>query len=196
VLICSSGSVYGRVDDDPVRETAILRPLNAYGASKVASEAIMHAYAEDWQVPGLALRFFQVFGPRRTTRCHIKTMIEASLKGQPAFISHGPETRCQYIYIEDAINALVSAIDARDFSARIYNISGGTSLTLRQVADVVSRVIPGLDVRFGNDPSGNEYRLGDIDLSAAGRDLDFVPRYSLAAGVAAYVESLKKQAGL
>jgi UDP-glucuronate 4-epimerase len=192
VLVCSSGSVYGRIDDDPVRENALLQPLNAYGASKVASEAVMHAYAEEWRVDGLALRFFQVFGPRRTTRCHIKTMIEASLKGQPAFIAHGPETRCQYVYIEDAVDALASAIDARRLPARIYNISGGTSLTLQQVADIASRVIPGLKVRFGDDPTGSEYRLRDIDLSAARRDLGFVPRYSLAAGVAAYAEALKE----
>jgi UDP-glucuronate 4-epimerase len=193
VLVCSSGSVYGRNDDDPVREDSASKPLNAYGASKVASEAIMNAYAEDWKVTGLALRFFQVFGPRRTTRCHIKTMIQAALEGKPAFISHGPETRCQYVYVEDAVDALAAAIDARDLPARIYNISGGTSLTLRQVADIVSGVMPGLKVQFGNDPAGGEYRLRNIDLSAARRHLGFVPRYSLAAGVAAYAESLKEQ---
>jgi UDP-glucuronate 4-epimerase len=193
VLICSSGSVYGRLDDDPVRENAITRPLNAYGASKVASEAIMHAYADDWGVNGLALRFFQVFGPRRATRCHIKAMIEAALEGRKAFIPHGPETRCQYVYVDDAIRALAAAIDARDLPSRVYNISGGTSLTLREIASIASRVIPGLELEFGDDPAGNEYRLRQIDISAAEADLGFVPRHGLAEGIARYAAWMKQQ---
>jgi nucleoside-diphosphate-sugar epimerase len=119
-------------------------------------------------------------------------MVEAGLAGHPAFISHGPETRCQYVFVEDAVDALVSAIDARNLRSRVYNICGGTSLMLREVADIASRVLPGLQVQFGDDPSGKEYRLRAIDISAAQSDLGFIPRYSLAAGIAAYVAAMQE----
>ncbi len=192
VVLCSSGSVYGRLDADVVREDAVLRPVNAYGASKVASEAIVHAYAADWRVDGIALRLFQVFGPGRTTRCNIKAMVKAALEGQTARLPHGPQTRCQYIYVSDAVDALASALDARHPAARVYNVSGGTSLTLGEVAGIAAQVLTGLRVAFGDDPSGEEYCLREIDLSAAKRDLDFAPRVSLAEGIRAYADWMRQ----
>jgi UDP-glucuronate 4-epimerase len=191
VVLASSGSIYGRTTNDPVREDALPQPVNAYGASKVASEAIMHAYARDWGVGGVALRIFQVFGPGRNTRCHVRTMIEAALNGRTAFIPHAADSQCQYLYVEDAIDALVSAIQTANLSGSIYNISGGTSLPLREIADIVSSVAGQVRVQFGDDPTGREYCLRGIDLSAARRDLNFVPKYSLAAGIAAYVRWMK-----
>jgi len=191
VVLASSGSVYGRTTDDPVREDMLPQPVNAYGASKVASEAIMQAYARDWGIDGVALRIFQVFGPGRKTRCHVRAMIEAALEGRTAFIPHGADSRCQYLYVADAINALVAAIQTANSPGSIYNISGGTSLSLQEVADVVSEVVGGLNVQFGNDPTGREYCLRTIDLSAARRELNYVPRYSLAAGIAAYIAWMK-----
>lgn len=193
VVLCSSGSAYGDADDDPITENEAPQPVNGYGASKVASEAIMQAYARDWAVHGVARRLFQVFGPGRRTGCHIETMVETALDHRPALIPHGPETRCQYIFIDDAVRALTLAIDAPLRRASIYNISGGTSLTLREVADIACGILPDLEVRFGNDKSGEEYRLRDIDLSAAKRDLGFEPVCSLAAGIIAHVKSEKRR---
>lgn len=192
VVLCSSGSVYGRLDADIVREDAALRPVNAYGASKVASEAVLHAYAADWGVDGVALRLFQVFGPRRTTRCNIKTMVKAVLEGRIARLPHGPETCCQYIYLSDAVEALALALDAKRPAARVYNVSGGTSLTLREAARIASEVLTGLRVEFGDDPSGAEYCLREIDLSAAKRDLGYAPRVGLAEGIRTYADWMRE----
>src|SRR5205085_10936901 len=90
VVLCSSGSVYGLSDRDPVTEDAPLVPVNSYGASKVASEAILHAYAAASGLDGIALRIFQAYGPFRRTACTIKTMIEAALAGTTAKIRYRP----------------------------------------------------------------------------------------------------------
>jgi UDP-glucuronate 4-epimerase len=191
VVLCSSGSVYGSSDRDPVTEDSPLIPVNSYGASKVGSEAIMHAYAAESGVDGIALRIFQAFGPGRRTRCSIRTMVEAALDGQVATIAYREDARCQYIYIDDVVEALFAALYAGPTPQRVYNISGGTSLTLTEVANIAAKILPGLSVRFGDDPLSWEYRLKQIDISAAKRDLGYVPKVGLAEGIAAYVGRLR-----
>jgi nucleoside-diphosphate-sugar epimerase len=191
VVLCSSGSVYGSSDRDPVTEDAPLIPVNSYGASKVASEAIMHAYAAESGVDGIALRIFQAYGPFRRTRCSIRTMVEAALNGQTATIAYREDARCQYIYIDDVVEALFAALYAGPIPQRVYNVSGGTSLTLREVANIAARILPGFSVQFGDDPLSREYSLKQIDISAAKRDLGYAPKVGLEEGIAAYVDRLR-----
>jgi UDP-glucuronate 4-epimerase len=191
VVLCSSGSVYGGSDRDPVTEDSPLIPVNSYGASKVASEAIMHAYAAESGVDGIALRIFQAFGPFRHTRCSIRTMVEATLDGQVATIAYREDVRCQYIYIDDVVEALFAALYAGPTPQRVYNISGGTSLTLMEVANIVAKILPDISVQFGDDPLSREYTLKQVDISAAKRDLGYVPKVGLAEGIAAYVDRLR-----
>jgi nucleoside-diphosphate-sugar epimerase len=191
VVLCSSGSVYGSSDRDPVTEDSPLIPVNSYGASKVASEAIMHAYAAESGVDGVALRIFQAYGPFRRTRCSIRTMVEAALDGQVATIAYRENARCQYIYIDDVVEALSAALYAGPTPQRVYNVSGGTSLTLREVANIAAKILPGVSVQFGDDPLSWEYSLKQIDISAAKRDLGYVPKVGLAQGIAAYVSRVR-----
>lgn len=191
IVLCSSGSVYGLSDRDPVTEDEPLVPVNSYGASKVASEAILHAYAEESGIDGIALRIFQAYGPFRRTRCTIRTIVEAALAGVTARIPYRPDARCQFVYIDDVVAALMAALAVGQRSQRIYNISGGTSLTLSEVAKIASGVLPGLSVDFGDDPLSREYCLRQIDISAAERDLGYIPRIDLAEGIAAYAERVR-----
>jgi nucleoside-diphosphate-sugar epimerase len=161
---------------DPVTEDAPLVPVNSYGASKVASEAILHAYAEESGLDGIALRIFQAYGPFRRTECTIRTMVEAAIREAPAKIRYRPEARCQFVYVDDAVAALMAALAVGQHTRRIYNITGGTSLTLAEVASVASTVLPNLSVEFGDDPLSREYCLRQIDISTAEQDLGYVPK--------------------
>jgi len=191
VVLCSSGSAYGLCDLDVVTEDAPLVPVNGYGASKVASEAILHAYAAESGVDGIALRIFQAYGPFRRTACTIRTMVEAAIDGTTAKIRYRPDARCQFVYIDDVVAALMAALSVTRNTRRIYNVTGGTSLTLDEVATIARKVLPGLSVEFGDDPLSREYCLRRIDISAAERDLDYVPKVGLTEGIAAYAERLR-----
>ena len=191
VVLCSSGSAYGLCDLDPVTENAPLVPVNSYGASKVASEAILHAYAAESGVDGIALRIFQAYGPFRRTACTIKTMVEAVIDGTTAKIRYRPDARCQFVYIDDVVAALMAALSVGKHAQRIYNVTGGTSLTLAEVASIANGILPGLSVEFGDDPLSREYCLRQIDISAAERDLGYVPKVGLAEGIAAYAARVR-----
>ncbi|MBI4182675.1 MAG: NAD(P)-dependent oxidoreductase [Proteobacteria bacterium] len=195
VVFPSSSATYGAGAPSPLSEDVALRPTSVYGATKVAGEAILNAYAAERGVDGVALRIFHVFGPRRATECFIRMMIEGALAGRPTRIPHGPRSRRQYLYVEDALDALHAALDAPPLKRRVYNITGGTSLSLAEVAERVARIVPGVEVSFGDDPHGEQYTLGEVDISAARGDLGYVPRFGLDKGIAAYAEWLRAGRG-
>lgn len=193
VVMCSSVSVYGNAPPDPVTDLTPPRPSYVYGASKAAVEDIVDAYAAERGVDGVSLRIFHVYGPRRMTECYIRIMIENALAGRPTRIAQPAEARRQYVYVDDVVDALELALDAGKLPHRIYNVWGGTTLTLREVADTVASIVPGVKVEFGDDPSGREYAIRGVDASLAERELGYRPKTTLAAGIAAYRDWLKEQ---
>jgi UDP-glucose 4-epimerase len=123
-------------------------------------------------------------------------MVEAAINGTTAKIGYRPEARCQFVYIDDVVAALTAALAVTRHPRRIYNVAGGTSLTLAEVATIAREVLPALSVEFGDDPRSREYGLRRIDMSAAERDLGYAPKVGLAEGIAAYAARLRaRQAG-
>jgi len=193
VILCSSGSVYGRTAADPVAEDGPTIPLNAYGASKVAAESIMHAYAE-FGIEAAALRIFQAYGPGRRTRCILRLLIEAAQAGRVAEPPYRPDATFQFVHIEDVVGALASAATAAALPRRIYNVAGGTSLRLDEVVAIAREVLPDLQLRWGDDPLSSEYCLRAIALSAAEQDLAYRPGIGLREGIARYAGHLTARA--
>ena len=83
------------------------------------------------RVDGIALRHpsSQAFGPFRRTTCTIRTMVEAAIKEAPARIHYRPNTRCQFVYIDDVVAALMAALSVGKRFQRVYDISGGPRLS-------------------------------------------------------------------
>ena len=118
-------------------------------------------------------------------------MIENALASRPSRIAQAAESRRQYVYVDDVVDALLLALDRHDLPRRAYNITGGTSLSLAEVADVVGSVVPGVRVKFGNDPAGLQYTIGAVDPSKARDELGYSPKVTLREGIARYAEWLK-----
>jgi nucleoside-diphosphate-sugar epimerase len=194
-VFCSSTSAYGDTPDGPVPEDVPMAPTSVYGASKVASEQLVSAYARQYGVDGVSLRLSWVYGPRRTTDCVIRTMIADALAERPTRIPFGRDFHRQFIHVEDAARALVMALDKPDLPRRTYNVTGGTYLTLAEIAEVVRGVLPGADIELGPgaDPVDDTQRR--FDISAVERDLGYRPAMSLEQGVSTYADWLRARAG-
>ena len=87
VVVASSSSVYGATPTLPKREDLPTRPMSPYAASKLATEAYTNAYAHSFGMATLALRFFNVFGPRQPAghayAAVVPAFIDAALAGRP-----------------------------------------------------------------------------------------------------------------
>jgi UDP-glucuronate 4-epimerase len=192
-VFCSSAGVYGNTPKSPVGEDAPLRPTNIYGASKVAGEQLVACYSRQYGVDGVSLRLAWVYGPRRSTDCIIRTMIQDALARRPTRIPFGRDFSRQFIYVQDAAAALVAALDRRRLRRQAYNISGGTRVTLGEVADVVRRILPNADIELGEGPDPVDDIQHQFALSAAEADLGFSPSVTLDEGIELYARWLASE---
>lgn len=193
-VYCSSTSAYGPTPPAPVPEDVPLRPSTVYGASKVAGEQLVATYATQYGLNGTSLRLSWVYGPRRTTDCMIRTMITEAQAGRPTRAPFGRDFPRQYIHVEDAARALVTAFDKRSLPRRIYTVTGSTYKTLGEIADIVRELFPQADIDLGSGSDPVDDIQYEFDISAAKRDLGYAPRYGLVAGIRDYAQWLAAHA--
>jgi nucleoside-diphosphate-sugar epimerase len=192
-VFCSSTSAYGNTPEGLVPEDVPLFPTSVYGASKVAGEQLVSAYGRQYGVDGVSLRLSWVYGPRRTTDCIVRTMIEDALAGRPTRKPFGRGFHRQFIHVEDAARALVTALRTPNLPRQTYNVTGGTYLTLGEIGDIVRRVLPQAVIELGEGPDPVDDMQHRFDISAVERDLRFRPEISLEQGVRAYAAWLQSR---
>jgi nucleoside-diphosphate-sugar epimerase len=184
-------SAYGNPANPVITEDTPLRATSVYGASKVAGEAILRAYAEEHGVDGIALRIAHVYGPGRETECFIRQMIVAALAGRSERLPQSRRSRRQYVHVTDVVDAIALALDAASLPQRAYNIGSAEQHTLAEVADAVRQVLGPFAVDFDDATDPPEYRYGRLDIAAAARDLGYQPKTALEPGIAAYAAWLR-----
>lgn len=185
-VFCSSTSAYGATPEGPVPEDVALFPTTLYGASKVAGEQMVAAYATQYGLDGVSLRLSWVYGPRRTTDCIIRTMIKDAQAGRPTRVPFGRDFPRQFIHVDDAARALVTALDTPELPRRVYTVTGGTWLTLGEIGAVVKTVLPEADIALGDGPDPVDDLQHRFDITAARRDLGYSPSVRLEDGVRSY----------
>ena len=160
VVAASSASVYGLADSFPTREDH--HPYNNrtwYGASKVMLEGLLRSYHAMYGLPYVALRYFNVYGPRmdihgKYTEVLIRWM-ERIAKGEPPLIFGDGLQTMDFIYIDDVARANVLALSS-DCSDEVFNVASGTETSLRELAAALARVMgSALEPEFGPERSIN-----------------------------------------
>lgn len=191
-IYCSSMSVYGSTSMGPVSESSPLAPATVYGATKLAAEQLVIAYGREHGIDAAALRLSWVYGPQRTNACILRRMIEDAIDGRATTQDWGSDFPRQYIHSEDAAAALIAAMNAPKLRSRIYNITGESTVTLGELADLVRTVMPEARIDLQRGPAPDDDYHHPFSTSAARNELGFVPRISLAEGVEAMVAEIRK----
>ncbi|MBM3571128.1 MAG: NAD(P)-dependent oxidoreductase [Alphaproteobacteria bacterium] len=190
LVFISSIAAYGNQPmDRPVSEDAPLDATDPYGASKAACEALLRGYRRGG-LDVVALRVSGVYGPRRTTACAIREMIEHAQAGRPLRLEFGRGWRRQYVHIDDVVAALMRALDAGTLPRMAYNVTGGTWVALDEIAALVKRAVSSADIEIAAEGHPFDNRIGRLDIAAAARDLGYVPAVALADGIARYAQWL------
>jgi UDP-glucose 4-epimerase len=139
VVYASSSSVYGDEVPLPMREDARLQPVSPYGVTKLAAEHLCHLYFVNHGVPTVSLRYFTVYGPRQRPDMGFHRFLTAARQGRPLpQFGDGEQTR-DFTYVSDAVSATADAA-VRGVPGRVYNIGGGSRVSLRHVFDLIGRV--------------------------------------------------------
>ena len=183
-VYASSSSVYGDGVPIPMREDTYLQPLSPYGVTKLAAEHLCSLYYANYGVPTVSLRYFTVYGPRQRPDMAFHKFIRAAIAGQPiSLYGDGEQTR-DFTYVADIVSANRAAGD-RGRPGAVYNIGGGSRVTINHVLELVAGMAGHpLDIRREEAQKG-DMRDTFADTSRAGTDLGFAPAATLASGLAA-----------
>ena len=178
----SSSSVYGNHVPLPMREDTYLQPLSPYGVTKLAGEHLGNLYCANHGVPAVSLRYFTVYGPRQRPDMAFQRFLTAARDGTPiTMYGDGEQTR-DFTFVADIVAANMAAA-AQGRPGSVYNIGGGSRVTLNHVLDLI-RNVTGKTIEVRREPEQKgDMRHTYADTSAARRDLDFSPRVTLENGL-------------
>ncbi len=195
VVIASSAAVYGDSTMLPLSEDLPSRPLSPYAASKSADEMYASMYTQAFGLPVVALRYFNVYGPRQRPdsmyAAAVPIFVRCHLDNKPATIfGDGRQTR-DLIYVEDVVQANLLAAEHAAAPGQVFNVCTGNETTILDLLDVLDRLCPGSPV-----PTQAPARAGDIykSLGSPSKALDllgFCARTSLAEGLKVTLEWMR-----
>ncbi|HET9120720.1 MAG TPA: NAD-dependent epimerase/dehydratase family protein [Solirubrobacterales bacterium] len=186
VLYGSTIWVYGNSGDGVIdEESPIGMPDHLYTASKLAGEMYCTSYAELYDVPCTILRFGIPYGPRARPSAVIPIFISKALEGEPLTIAgDGLQTR-RFVYVEDLADGVVAAVE-RAGEDRIYNLAGDETVTIRELAEVVSDLVG--DTEIEHTPGRNgDFGGAVISNERAARELGWQASTPLSEGVRRYL---------
>jgi UDP-N-acetylglucosamine 4-epimerase len=188
VVYAASSSAYGeKTPGEPKVETMQPAPLSPYAAAKLASEYYLQAFYHSYGLETVALRYFNIFGPRQDPKSQyaavIPNFVNAALQGRPATIYGDGETSRDFCYIDNAVEANILACTAPGAAGHVFNVACGQSTSLLQVIDVIAGIV-GKRIPPVHAPA----RTGDIkhslaDISKAQKILGYTGKIKFAEGI-------------
>lgn len=192
VVFTSSGALYGKQPNLPVREIDLPHPDSPYAVSKWSAEQYIHTIGELWGLETVALRIFNAYGPNQSLPISHAPVIPRFLQqaltgGSIVLFGNGQQTR-DFVYVHDVVEAMVRSATAGAVNRGIINIGSGYEISIRDLVDNIA-LVTGKEINLINNPSkpGGVPRLV-ADISRARELLDFVPQTSLQDGLRLTVE--------
>ena len=167
VVYASSAAVYGDNANVPLAEYAALRPCSAYAADKLGTELHARTASLRHGVPTIGLRLFGVYGPGQNPDSPytgvLSGFIERLMRGESITVPGDGEQVRDLIHISDAIRFLLAAMGKASLHSQVFNVCSGQTTTLRQVADLLTRIAGSPHpVTFGQPNRGDlAFSVGD-----------------------------------
>lgn len=194
IVHSSSAAVYGDSPESPKKTNMYPRPKSPYGITKLAGEYYLNSYWENKGLPGISLRYFNVFGPRQDPNSQyaaaIPIFVSRAIKNQDIIIyGDGTQTR-DFIYAKDVAKANYLAATS-SIQNGVYNIARGNSITILEIANLIIK-----ETNSNSKIIFEKERPGDIkhslaDISNSREDLKFEPEYDLIYGLKETIKYFK-----
>jgi len=174
-------------------------PIAPYGVEKLACEHYLHTFAKLYGVETVALRYFNVFGPRQDPSSPysgvISVFVQRLLANEPITIFGDGQQSRDFVEVRDVVeaNLLAATVPASSVSGRVFNVARGERTTLLELASLLGT----LAGRTAGPTLATE-RAGDIRHSHAAIEraraaLGYVPTISVEAGLAALLEHERRR---
>jgi nucleoside-diphosphate-sugar epimerase len=188
LVYAASSSAYGDQPTLPKKEEMSPDPLSPYAVAKLVGEYYCQVFTRVYGLETVALRYFNVFGPRQDPGSQysgvISRFIDSLIRGeQPVIFGDGEQSR-DFTYVENVVQANLQAAEAEGAVGRVINIGNGQRTTLNELLEELKSLTGRSDVEVDYRPA----RSGDVRHSLADTQracdlLGFEPRIGLREGL-------------
>lgn len=200
-VFASSAAVYGAVLDPPAEEADYCAPGSPYGASKLAVENYMHAYGNTYGLETVALRYFNVYGPRQRMNDDYSGVIalfaRQLLGGEtPTVYGDGNQTR-DFVYVTDVARANLLAMEAPEAPGEVINVATGRQVSILELLDAISKAAGQgpAHPKFARRRKG-DLRVGQSSIAKAATILGYSPQMELERGIGEVVKNIGGRLGV
>jgi UDP-N-acetylglucosamine/UDP-N-acetylgalactosamine 4-epimerase len=192
VVFASSSSVYGDSEISPKQEDTIGHCLSPYAVTKRVDELYSEIFERCYQLPIIALRYFNVFGPRQDPNgayaAVIPRWIDTLLRGETCIIYGDGSTSRDFCFIENVVQANILAATSETPKSRIFNVAMNGNTSLLELHKYLVELCAESGKNVQKQPEMLEFRQGDIHTSLANIDriqdqLGYVPVVSVKDGL-------------
>lgn len=195
-IYASSMSVYGSVNDKPIPESHVKRPLSFYGVGKLASENYLRIYQQKGLIP-TALRFFNIYGPGQNMenlrQGMVSIYLEQLLRSEKIIVKGALDRFRDFIFIDDCVEITMRTIEDEKAYGKTYNIGTGIKTTVQELINrmmTISGIHKPIKIEKGTPGDHNGIYA---DISLAKSDLGFKCRYNLDEGLALMIQWAKNR---
>jgi len=187
VVFISSGAVYGDQQAQPLKESAPPNPHSPYAVSKLAAEFYVRTIGQLWGLETVCLRVFNAYGPgQHLPPSHppvIPYMLRQSVRGG-TIIVHGSGTQTRdYVFVDDAVNAMVAASTAPGLNNLVINIGSGVETSVRDLVSLVQQAAGNQAEVVYNPRMDPGVSRMCADLKLAADKLNYQPRIAIPEGL-------------
>ncbi len=187
VVYASSSSVYGPDPELPVREEMTPRPVSPYAVAKLTGEKYCHVFSRVYGLETVALRYFNIFGPRQDPNTQysafIPKFVVGIIEGHSLIIDGDGGQAKDFTYVSNVVDANLLAVEAEGVSGEVFNVGCGHNTSVNEVVAHIREI-----VKLEGNITYGPPRAGDVprslaDISSAKAKLGYHPQVLLREGL-------------
>ena len=187
VVYAGSSSAYGDTPTLPKREDMPTKPLSPYALQKLVVEQYCQMFTRLYGFETVAIRYFNVFGPRQDPGSPYSGVISlfatALLAGrQPVIYGDGEQTR-DFTYVTNVVDGVLRACEARGASGEVINVATGGRISLNELLRTMNRIVGTNTKAVFHDTRAGDVRDSQADITKARQLLGYVPIVDLEEGL-------------
>jgi len=199
LVYASSSSVYGDQPTSPKRESDLPAPISPYGAAKLAAEYYCRAFTATYGFETVAIRYFNVFGPRQDPNSPysavIPLFITAILSGKrPVVYGDGLQSR-DFTFVANVVHANLLAADVPGVPGRALNAANGKSIHLLELLDALNELLGTAVEPVHEPPRPGDIRESMADITLARTLLGYEPQVDFHEGLRRSIDYYRQIAG-
>ncbi len=195
-VFASSSSVYGDVARFPEKEDFLPQPISPYALTKLTGEHYCKIFGLNYKIATVALRYFNVFGPRQSLDDEyavvIPKFIHCLLNNKPAPIYGDGRQSRDFTYVSNVVSANLAALKLGNSRGEVFNVAGGNDYSILELAAKLNKIMgKNIGQKFLAKRPGDVFRTW-ADLSRSKNILKFKPQVNFEQGLKLTCEYFKK----